>query len=220
MVKRSGEMSQIPTSLPIFRQDACDDGGFEEVNLNGDNECNTPVNEFVDFNRQFPMNVVKGPVRSRSLCHPISSVSSETEPSRIKESGSRGLVTSTEDDEDGDRFKSRGPTEFHNSEYLVKRCHWERTRTPSLVDELLSEIYARFGDDSSSRSRSFGGSSSRSRASQSGSPDSDCWTEYSTTSDNVNGRRHGTMIDVPPTNSSLQRRDSQRRQKLKERGSY
>ncbi|TRY74948.1 hypothetical protein TCAL_01264 [Tigriopus californicus] len=215
-------MSQIPTSLPIFRQDTCDDGGFEEVNLNGDNECNTPVNEFVDFNKQFPMTVVQGAVRSRSLCMTLSSgFSSETEPSRMKESKalSRRWITSTEEDEEGgDMFKERVPGRSQAPENIFKKCNWERVRTPSLVDELLSEIYARFGDDSSSRSRSFGGSSSRSRASQSGSPDSDCWTEYSTTSENVNGRRHSIMITVPPTNSSLQRRDSQRRQKLKERG--
>ena len=32
----------------MARQNACDDGGFEEVNLNADFDCPTPIND-VDF---------------------------------------------------------------------------------------------------------------------------------------------------------------------------
>eukprot|EP00095_Tigriopus_kingsejongensis_P001314 maker-scaffold249_size238305-snap-gene-0.16 protein:Tk01314 transcript:maker-scaffold249_size238305-snap-gene-0.16-mRNA-1 annotation:"hypothetical protein L798_01163" len=121
-------------------------------------------------------------------------------------------------EEDGPAARDRAPTGAE----LSQKSALERTRTPSLVDELLSEIYARFGDDFNARTRTstYGDSSSRSRASQSGtgSPDSECWTEYSTTSENINGRRHHPLHDVPPTNTSIQRRDSQRRHKLKERG--
>jgi hypothetical protein len=60
----------LSSSSSVRRQDACDDGGFEEVSLHGDDEgeddeerdvveAHTPVNEwngdFRDFNTHFPM---------------------------------------------------------------------------------------------------------------------------------------------------------------------
>ena len=109
------------------------------------------------------------------------------------------------------------------------------------MDELLSEIYARFGNGGGVDGRrcdvvavpgmgNGSPSSTSRRASQSGSPDSDCMTEYSTTSDTnniMNGKSRLTRNNSASGGgggggsggaASLARRDSQRRQKLKERG--
>ena len=59
---------------------ACDDGGFEEVSLAEDGPV-TPVNEFSEFNRQFPMTcnnnnnnnkqLVVGPIRKKKMSLPV-----------------------------------------------------------------------------------------------------------------------------------------------------
>ena len=267
----------IPNSLPVYRQDACDDGGFEEVNLedssnltsasNLASEAVTPVNDFSDFNKQFPMGgtdcppardvtrspQVRGPIRSRSVgCYPThvagglsgfsssgSTEASTFNPLRKSSEGDTSrpgwmLATTTEEEEEDVLTGMASAPDLG----VINLTPLLRTRTPSLVDELLIEIYARFGDTGSCGSstsaiaRAAGDgslcrtSSTASRASASGSPDSDCLTEYSTTSEPGEPLRRGFgpakagSGDHTPSSSSLQRRDSQRRQKLRERGEW
>ena len=147
----------------------------------------TPVNDdFLSFNRAFPMGVKR-----------YSSSTSGTDAGNLNDHHKKNWFASTEEEEeDEDRFDVRTPTGRGVSLDGGILGGKMRARTPSLVDELLSEIYARFGDSSSvssSHRRLFSGdttttttSSASFRASQSGSPDSDdCLTEYSTTSEAV-----------------------------------
>ena len=242
-----------PRSLKLSHQNACDDGGFEEVSLDnsGSDFVRTPVNEFQEFNRSFPMMSSGRRKADRTANGGFSSSTSATDAGHLSLDMNRKVslghfggrwATSTEE-ENEDKFDSRTPTNFDCSgsspstlsslndtnNNQSRSSSLLRTRTPSLVDELLSEIYARFGDMGSSASRrtlsmngsvTGGGDSANSRrASQSGSPESDCLTEYSTTSEPCRRNPgHGRGMANSPTVTELARRDSQKKQKLRERG--
>ena len=176
-------MENRPNALPLAQ--LADDGGFEEVAL----VSLTPVNEDLPPVVE-PCNVDGGLMDGDGQRTPTnfggwnktgghvssSSVDSSFWRPRFnsRKSSSDSVFWST-DRSDYSAFSSRQNSV--ESEKLAVQ------RTPSLVDELLNEIYARFGGSDGDHFNTTASDVSPPHRYSAGSQESDGFTEYSTTSD-------------------------------------